>query len=322
MSNRMKILIAYDGIDCSKAALNDLVRAGLPSIADAIVLSVGEVLMPPPSSYEIVGADLPRRVRSAVAVGHMEVAKVLDEAHEAAVEAGRRLQREFPNWHISAEVLGGTPSWEIIQRANKWPADLVVVGSHGRSSLGRLIFGSVSHLVAIEANCSVRVARSPVERARRDAPVSIVIGFDGSPDAKAAVRNVAARTWPAGSQVRVIFVNSGGFARAVTDNNGSWTEQSPNGSHEEAIRPQMMLEQAALDLRASTGLHVKSEIIDGDPRKLLIQEAEKSGSDCIFVGSRGVRGSFERFILGSVSTTLVHNAHCSVEVVRASLPLV
>jgi nucleotide-binding universal stress UspA family protein len=317
----MKILIAYDGIDCSKAALDDLVRAGLPSIADAIVLSVGEVLMPPPPSYEIVGADLPRRVRTAVAVGHMEVSKVLDEAHEVAVEAWRRLQREFPNWHISAEVVGGTPSWEIIQKANEWPADLVVVGSHGRSSLGRLIFGSVSHLVAIEANCSVRVARSPVEKARSDAPVSIIIGFDGSPDARATVRKVAARTWPAGSQVRVIFVNIGGFPRAVTDDNGSGVGPTTNG-HEETIQPQVMLEQVVGELRASTGLQVKSEIIDGDPRKLLIQEAEKSGSDCIFVGSRGLRGSFERFILGSVSTALVHNAHCSVEVVRASLSLV
>jgi len=51
----MKILIGYDGSDCAEAALDDLTRAGLPSRAEAIVLSVAEVwLPPPPSSYEFL----------------------------------------------------------------------------------------------------------------------------------------------------------------------------------------------------------------------------------------------------------------------------
>jgi nucleotide-binding universal stress UspA family protein len=56
----MKILITYDGSECAEAALDDLRRAGLPPAADALVVSVTEVWLPPPppSATEIVeGAE-------------------------------------------------------------------------------------------------------------------------------------------------------------------------------------------------------------------------------------------------------------------------
>ena len=51
-----KILIGYDGSECADAALDDLSRAGLPPDAEAQILSVAEVWLPPPppSAYEIV----------------------------------------------------------------------------------------------------------------------------------------------------------------------------------------------------------------------------------------------------------------------------
>ena len=50
MSEQMKILIAYDGSDCAKDAIEDLPRAGLPRVAEALILSVAEVFLPPSSS--------------------------------------------------------------------------------------------------------------------------------------------------------------------------------------------------------------------------------------------------------------------------------
>ena len=50
----MKLLIAYDGSECADAALDDLTHAGLPERGEALVVSVAEVWLPPPSSYEIV----------------------------------------------------------------------------------------------------------------------------------------------------------------------------------------------------------------------------------------------------------------------------
>jgi nucleotide-binding universal stress UspA family protein len=64
------------------------------------------------------------------------------------------------------------------------------------------LLGSVSQKILTEARCSVRVGRS--HRQTNADPVRLLIGVDGSPDAEAAVRAVAAREWPAGSAVRLV----------------------------------------------------------------------------------------------------------------------
>ena len=63
--------------------------------------------------------------------------------------------------------------------------------SHGRSALGRIVLGSVSQAVLREAPCAVRIVRGRVGAS--DAPMRLIIGFDGSPDAEAAVQAVAER---------------------------------------------------------------------------------------------------------------------------------
>ena len=62
---------------------------------------------------------------------------------------------------------------------------------------------------------------------------------------------------------------------------------------------------------------VKSDAIPGPPRVVILDEAESWGADLIVVGSNGYR-AWERFLLGSVSQSIVSHAKCSVEVVRCS----
>jgi Universal stress protein family len=118
------------------------------------------------------------------------------------VEACQRIRASFPSWTVNAEARGESPAWAILRRADEWKSDLIVVGSHGRSAVGRLILGSVSQKVATEANCSVRVARGPALRTH--VPVRILIGVDGSPGAEATVNAVAGREWPDGGEARVV----------------------------------------------------------------------------------------------------------------------
>jgi nucleotide-binding universal stress UspA family protein len=72
---------------------------------------------------------------------------------------------------------------------------------------------------------------------------------------------------------------------------------------------------AVADELRSTGLSVTADVQEGDPKQVLVQEAEKWSADCIFVGAKGHSG-MERFLLGSVSASVAAHAHCSVEVVR------
>ncbi|MBK9709453.1 MAG: universal stress protein [Acidobacteria bacterium] len=57
-------------------------------------------------------------------------------------------------------------------------------------------------------------------------------------------------------------------------------------------------------------------ILEGDPKSVLLDEAEKWGADCIFVGAAGM-SAIDRLLLGSISAAVATRAECSVEVVRS-----
>src|SRR5688572_10563284 len=203
----MKILIAYDGSACADAALDDLTQAGLPANVEAEVLSVAEVWLPPPppSSYEIIEQARKATSQAELERGYSKDCLAAKEALALAERARDRVQAMFPYWKVSADSSCGSPAWELVAEADDWKPDLIVVGSHGRTALGRFVLGSVSQRVLTEARCSVRVSRGRVEEP--DSPVRIIIGIDGSPASSDAVRDVASRVWRPMSEVRVIAVN-------------------------------------------------------------------------------------------------------------------
>lgn len=280
-----KILIAYDGSACSDAALQDLRRAGLPDEADATVLTVADVIVPPPDDQL---PDEPAvRISYVERHAHDKSERAVAEARAFAARAAGRVRAEFPDWRVKDEVECDSAAWAIIRTADRLPAELVVVGSHRHSVAGgRLILGSTSQRVLYEARCSVRVSRCSEEK--RGGPVRIVVGFNGSPDAERAVRAAAARAWPAGSEARVLFAGD---------------EADEGARHAAAER-----------LRAA-GLGVEEFVRDGDAADVLIREAERWGADSIFVGTRGLHG-FQHLLHGSVASTVAAHAQCSVEVVR------
>jgi nucleotide-binding universal stress UspA family protein/predicted transcriptional regulator len=296
-NERMKIVIGYDGSEHADAALDDLRRAGLPRDAAALIISMAEGVMPPLSVSAIAdGALDSRRVASAVT----SASNAISQAKEFARLGGERIKSNFPEWEVNAEYLVGDPADGLMELATNWGTDLIVVGSQGRSAIGRLLLGSVSRKIVTEARCSVRVARATITKG--DRPARIIIGMDGSSAANAAVDAVTARHWPAGVEARIVTVTK------------------PFHMYGETPAMQMsrarVFQDAAMMEISEAGLAVSSRIIEGDPKRALIEEADAWGANCIFIGSRGLNGALQRFFLGSVSTGVVTNASCSVEVVR------
>ena len=288
MNKVLRILIAYDGSSSSDAALEDLSRAGLPKALDAVVMTVADIILPPPDDEltDIPAVHIPEVERHA----KERAERAINEAQAIADQAAMRVRSDFPDWKVETVVRCDSPAWAILEMAERDKPDLIVVGSHGHSFVGgRLILGSVSQRVLYEARCSVRVARCGEQK--RWGPVRLVIGFNGSPDSEVAVDAVATREWPEGSEARLITVESGlsSAARAMA------TEK---------------LQQAGLTI---------SEIIkEGDPSHVLVSEAEECGAESIFVGTRDLHG-FQHLLHGSVSSATAEAARCSVEVSRAMI---
>jgi len=65
------------------------------------------------------------------------------------------------------------------------------------------------------------------------------------------------------------------------------------------------------------GLTVSTNVLIGDPKRVLVEESDAWKADCVFVGAKG-HSRLERVILGSVSAAVATRAHCSVEIVRGS----
>lgn len=297
-NERMKIVIGYDGSEPADAALADLRQAGLPRDAEALIISVAECAPPLPIPGIAEDAFDSERVASAAAYA----SQVIERAKEFARLGVERIKSSFPEWEVSAECLVGDPADALMERATNWGTDLIVVGSQGRSAIGRLILGSVSRKVVTEARCSVRVARATA--GKDDRPARIIIGMDGSSFADAAVKAVAARHWPAGVEARIVTVTKPFHMYGETP--------ALQRSRARAIQ------DAAMTEISEAGVAVSSKVIEGDPKRALIEEADAWGANCIFIGSRGLSGALQRFFLGSVSTGVVTNAPCSVEVVRSA----
>src|SRR5687768_7103035 len=200
----MKLLVAYDGSRCSEAALDDLVRAGLPDDGEALVLSVAEVWLPSTSNGKVTGITLDAESETIIQKHYDKGKKIVAEAETFANHAKKRLQRILPGWKIKSKAGYGSPAWEILTEADDFKADLIVSGSHGRSAISRLILGSISHKVLTEAHCSVRIARGKIEV--DPTPMRVIIGFDGSKGAQAAVKAVAERRWRDYSEIRMVAV--------------------------------------------------------------------------------------------------------------------
>jgi nucleotide-binding universal stress UspA family protein len=138
--------------------------------------------------------------------------------------------------------------------------------------------------------------------------------MDGSTGAAAAARAAAARAWPAGSEVRLIAVYdtfapslAGNFIPSVVH----WVEEDNRAAAANALKMVELFEEQFYSAKLATSHVVKP----GDPKKVILREAENWEADCIFIGARGL-SRIDRFLLGSVSAAVAARAHCSVEIVR------
>lgn len=145
--------------------------------------------------------------------------------------------------------------------------------------------------------------------------MKILLAVDGSNCSNGAVREVARRPWPKGTEIRIISAVEVPFMPtpetwALPDSYYAQLEQAGREQAGGAVK------QAADAIRENPSpLTVATAILDGHPRDVIIEEADKWGADLIVIGSHGSRG-LQRFLLGSVSQAVAAHAHCSVEIVR------
>jgi nucleotide-binding universal stress UspA family protein len=145
----MKVLLALDGSQASQNATREVALRPWPEGSTVRILSVAQ-LIPPTTPYFNEVAISYEHMVSALLEGATEItARAADELEKAGLPA-------------ETEVRQGDPRTAIVDVAKEWGAELIVVGSHGRTGVERWLMGSVAEYVVRHAPCSVEVVRPPL----------------------------------------------------------------------------------------------------------------------------------------------------------------
>jgi nucleotide-binding universal stress UspA family protein len=143
----MKILLAIDGSPCSEAAVREVASRPWPAESEVVIVTaINAPLVPDPFLIGVmVYEEMMERQRK-------EAPGMLEKAAEQIRGHGSALR-------VSTKVLHGAAKEKIVEEAEQWGADLIVLGSHGYGAISRFVLGSVSHAVAMHSPCSVEIVR-------------------------------------------------------------------------------------------------------------------------------------------------------------------
>lgn len=198
----------------------------------------------------------------------------------------------------------GSPSMVILETAKSAHADLILIGARGLGPVKELLLGSVSHRVVLHAPCSTMVFHSPLSQVKH-----LLLPVEGQDDGDRIINFVSRIGFPIPLRVSVMTI---------------WAQ--PRLPWPMTLGQSKLLESRALDhaqdMVGAIAEQLKGKGYDsagvvglGDPAFAILEQARSLKPDLILVGSHGRKG-LSRFMLGSVSHTLVHQASCPLVVVR------
>lgn len=292
----MKVLLAVDDSAATQHLVNQICARPWPEPTEMCALTVID-------SYAVAHS----------LTGFDAVTKFQVEAAEAFLHnVCRRLTGLGTK--VTNAVVEGYPPLQILDYAEQWMPDLILLGSHGHGAVARFLLGSTSKTVIRQAQCSVEIIR-PSEGGKAGVstmPFRVLVATDGSESSAHALESVASLPWPAQTDVTVMSVLETTIPLADPG-------YLPANLMDAVFEENKRLAQQALDdaktLFDARHITASFKLVEGTPKTAILETAKSLHTDLIVVGSHGRRG-LQRVLLGSVSETVALHAGCSVLIVR------
>ncbi|MEO7463419.1 MAG: universal stress protein [Ferruginibacter sp.] len=146
--------------------------------------------------------------------------------------------------------------------------------------------------------------------------MKLLFATDGSAHSKIALEEIANSLYPPGSSVHIITTIDNIVFTPGNAPMGAMNEYYAEAQRVAMSKAMENLENAEKVLQMkNSALAITTAIVNGTPKSVILEEAEKLGTDLIILGSHGY-GAVTRFLLGSVSQAVALHAPCSVLIVR------
>lgn len=227
-------------------------------------------------------------------------------------------------WIARTRIAHGHIAKQIVETAEELGVDHIVVGSHGLTGFHRFLLGSVSRAVVTHAPCSVLVVRKAAEakaatsrktisrEAAARAPLRVLVAFDASASAKAAIELLRSMSFRRDTELTVLTVLT-----VATTLYGQDIRQRVSATWQEHSRTARQELESAVAALKEAHANVTAKLIDDgtDASGDIVDLANELKADVILLGSTGTT-AIERFLLGSVTARVVDHAPCSVWIVR------
>jgi len=292
IQTNQNIVLAIDGSKHAMAAIQLIQNMPLP---ESCVITVLNVMIP----------------RNAHAFGH----------HEQIVEQAKTLL-EPSKLNVKTEILSGYPGEQIIDYASQHKPDLLVLGAKGLRGTLRILLGGVAQQVVEYAPCPVLIVRAPHTNLNR-----VLLVTDGSEHSQYAIHHLERCPLPPNTLITALHVLPPKLTpemlyQSLTYGNEYIPTPMPQNIEEkiaertaEAEREGNQLLKQTADTLQGLGLDFTTILLRGDSATEILDYAEKHQIDLIIAGSRGL-SQLQNWILGSVSSKIVHYAECSVLIMK------
>ncbi len=284
-----EIVVGYDESDASKAALKEASHwikkhGGKLVFVHAVFFDQEEF------------AILPEQMEKRMEIGA-----------RACRQAKSSIQTEFGlNGSVESIVCEGEPPEVIVDIAQGKKADLIALGTYGRKGWKRLLMGSVTSQVILNAPCDVLVVKKPCKECT-GVYRSLLVPYDGSESSKKALHRACELSKVTEGEITVLYV----IPRYEEMMDFFKTESITKSLYQEAEK----IAEGAKQIASSHGISIKAVVQEGYAEDKIIAIANTLKDDVIVMGTRGWRG-VDKAIMGSTTERVINRASCPILIVR------
>jgi len=283
------IVVGYDDSLSSKAALKE---------ASLRVKQRG-------GSLVLVHAVYFDKEEFAILPSQME--KRFEMGTHVCLDAKKSLKDDFGlNGSVESIVCEGEPPEVIVETAQGKNADLIALGTYGRKGLKRLLMGSVTSQVILNAPCDVLVVKNPCSKCAGKYR-SLLVPFDGSGASRKALVRACQLAKADDAQVTVLYV----IPRYEEMMDFIKTESIKTSLHLEAEK----ITAAARAIANAEGVQVHTQISDGYSEDKIVAIASKQQHDLIVMATHGWRG-MNKAIMGSTTERVIAHGNSPILIVK------